>query len=123
MKVFVAVLSLFSVLMSQAVLAADISGTWEIDSSVGGAIDITVHCTIVQAGTELTGDCTPVMENPEAAALIGTNNGSSASWGYSVVFNGNPGTVDFVADAISATEMSGALSLSGTPAPFTAVKQ
>ena len=100
-----------------------LTGDWVISSSVGGVTPIMVNCSLIQAGTELSGTCTPVMENAEAAVLTGSVDGSKASWGYSVVFNGNPGTVDFFADAYSSTEISGTLSLSGTEAPFTAVKQ
>ena len=102
--------------------AVDLSGDWVISSSVGGEIPITVYCTLVQTGQALSGDCTPEMENPEPSDLTGTVSGSSAEWGYDVFFNGNPGTVHFAADAISASAMSGTLNLSGTPAMFTALR-
>lgn len=110
-------------LLSMGATAADLSGDWEIASSVGGEIPITVNCSIEQNGGELTGTCTPVMDNAEAAELTGTYDDASAEWGYEVVFNGNPGTVNFSADEISDTVMSGELNLSGTTAPFTAAKK
>lgn len=101
----------------------DLSGNWQIQSSVGGEIPITVNCTLIQEGADLSGTCTPVMENPQPSELAGTVEGNTASWGYDVVFNGNPGRVDFMADELSGTTMKGTLSLSGTEAPFEAVKE
>lgn len=101
----------------------DLSGDWEIKSSVGGQTPITVNCTLIQNGNMLGGSCTPVMANPEPSELTGKLADGGASWGYGVVFNGNPGRVDFVADKVSASEISGTLSLSGTEAPFVALKQ
>lgn len=101
----------------------DISGDWTINSSVGGEIPIVVYCTIAQQGQALSGTCTPEMENPESSQLAGMVDGTSANWAYSVVFNGNPGTVEFQAQKISDSTMEGTLILSGTPAPFTAVRQ
>ena len=102
----------------------DIGGNWRISSRVGAdGPAITVHCTLIQDGSRLSGSCTPEMENPEASELSGNLAAGTASWGYDVVFNGNPGRVDFVATALAADAMSGTLSLSGTEAPFTAAKE
>jgi hypothetical protein len=108
--------------------AIDLSGNWEIHSSVGGATPITVNCVLEQQGNELAGTCTPVMENPEPAMLTGEVNGSTANsttanWQYGVFFNGNAGTVEFQADVITQNGMLGTLILSGTPAPFSALKR
>lgn len=102
--------------------SVDLTGDWTISSSVGGEIPITVYCTLVQTGRALSGTCTPEMENPESSDLIGAISGSSAEWGYDVFFNNAPGTVHFDADAISQSDMSGTLNLSGTEAPFTAIR-
>lgn len=102
--------------------ALDLSGDWKIDSSVGGTTPIVVNCTLVQSGDKLTGHCTPVMANAEPAELTGTATAGSAVWAYDVVFNGNPGHIEFEADAVSDDAMSGTLMLSGTPAPFTAAR-
>ena len=101
----------------------DISGDWVIASSVGGGTPITVYCSVEQNGARLTGSCTPEMANPEPSALTGTLMQSTAQWGYDVVFNGNPGRVDFMADSVSSDAISGTLSLSGTQAPFTAQRK
>jgi hypothetical protein len=110
-------------LCCSALAATDIDGDWEIHSSVGGATPITVNCTLQQQDNILTGTCTPVMENPQPSELTGSITGDTAVWGYDVIFNGNAGRVDFMADTVTATEISGTLSLSGTAAPFTAVKK
>ena len=108
-------------------MAADdsitLTGNWEIHSSVGGAVPIIVNCALVHQGNALAGTCTPVMENPEAAMLTGEVNGSTANWQYGVFFNGNAGTVEFQAEVITQNGMLGTLILSGTPAPFSALKR
>ena len=113
--------------MPVVVMAADarpdLTGNWEIHSSVGGRIPITVNCALVQEGATLSGTCTPVMENPEPAALTGSVSVDNAQWGYEVVFNGNPGTVAFQADVVTADGMLGTLNLSGTEAPFAAIRR
>ena len=100
----------------------DLTGDWVIQSSVGGEIPITVYCSLIQTGQALSGTCTPEMENAESSELTGSVDGNSASWGYDVVFNGNPGTVRFDADTFSNSAMSGILNLSGTEAEFTALR-
>ncbi|MES2606782.1 MAG: hypothetical protein V4603_17765 [Pseudomonadota bacterium] len=111
-------------LLSVPVMAAeaDISGDWIIDSSVGGATPIKVHCTLVQAAGKLSGTCTPEMENAEASKLTGTVSGNTAEWSYDVVFRDQPGHIAFTADSVSNDKISGKLSLSGTEAPFTATR-
>lgn len=98
----------------------DISGDWVIASSVGGGTAITVYCTLEQNGAVLGGNCTPEMANAEASTLSGSIGLRLAVWGYDVVFNGNPGRVDFRATRLEADVLEGTLSLSGTMAPFVA---
>lgn len=98
----------------------DISGDWVIASSVGGGTAITVYCTLEQNGAVLGGNCTPEMANAEASTLSGSVGLRLAVWGYDVVFNGNPGRVDFRATRLEADVLEGTLSLSGTMAPFVA---
>lgn len=102
----------------------DISGAWRISSRVGtDGPAVTVHCTLVQEGSRLGGSCTPEMANPEPSDLSGSLTTSTARWGYDVVFNGNPGRVDFVATELAVDNLAGTLSLSGTVAPFSAVRE
>jgi hypothetical protein len=108
-----------TVFSASAILAADLTGDWTIESSIGDT-PIMVHCTLIQSNDTLSGSCTPVMADPMPSELTGTVSDSGAEWGYDVVFNGNPGHVGFVAEAVSEDSMSGALDLSGTPTRFTA---
>ena len=115
-------LLLIAPLVAGKALAADISGDWKIESNLGDT-PINVNCTLVQAEHELTGTCTPVMENAETSELAGIVDGATAEWSYDIVFNGNPGHVAFEAAIDSDAKMSGTLLLSGTPTKFTATKQ
>lgn len=106
-----------------AVARLDVSGDWIISSSVGGKTPITVYCSLVQHDTALSGNCTPKMDNGQPSELKGAINGTAGDWGYDVVFKGKQNHVDFKADQLSNTAISGMLSLAGTPAPFTAVRK
>jgi hypothetical protein len=99
----------------------DLSGDWQIASSLG-EIAIGVRCTLLQAGTQLSGSCTPELENPETSELTGIVAADAAEWRYDVFFNGSPCQVGFSAERISPLAMSGTLSLSGTPTRFTATR-
>jgi len=109
-------------LVPGAAFAADFSGTWKIENLFNGAAAI-ISCTIVQTGNELTGSCKPQIDGIPPTALTGTVNGSSAKWGYDVVFNGNPARVDYVADLAADGTLKGSLLRNGSPSPITAVKQ
>ncbi len=100
-----------------------LSGDWMISSSVGGKTPITVNCTLVQSRSNLSGTCTPVMAKPAPSTLSGNVSAWRARWGYDVVFNGKPGRVDFTASKMTDTTLEGTLSLSGTEAPFTAMRK
>ena len=52
-----------------------------------------------------------------------TVEGSSAKWGYDVVFNGNPARVDYVAELAADGTLKGNVLRNGSPSPITAVKQ
>jgi len=105
-----------------AALAADFSGTWRITNVFNGSSS-TIACTIVQQGNALTGSCRPEIPGIAASDLSGTVDGSSAKWGYDVVFNGNPARVDYVADLAADGTLKGDLLRNGSPSPITAVKQ
>jgi hypothetical protein len=83
-------------LVAAAAVAADLSGTWKIDSSVGDA-PVVVQCTLAQAGNALSGSCRPQVDGIPPSDLVGVVDGSRAKWGYDVVFNDNPGRVDYEA--------------------------
>jgi hypothetical protein len=100
-----------------------LSGDWVISSSVGGKTPITVYCSLTQSRSNLSGTCTPEMAKPTPSALMGNVSAWRARWGYDVVFNGKPGRVDFTANKMTETTLEGTLSLSGTEAPFTAMRK
>lgn len=103
-------------------IAADISGAWKVDSSVG-TTPISINCTLVQSGKDLTGACAPATGDAGPTALTGTVDGSKAQWGYDVTFRGQPAHVGYVAEITSPTSMTGTLELSGKPSPFKATRQ
>jgi hypothetical protein len=109
-----------ALLIADAAFAADFSGHWNISSKVGEN-PVSIECTIVQKGDALTGTCKPAQF--DASAIMGTVAGSSAKWGYDVVFNGNQNHVEYDATLGADGTLSGTLHLGPTPTPFTAVKQ
>ena len=102
--------------------AADFSGTWRIDNLFNGASSI-ITCVLVQTGNDLSGSCRPNIPGIAASELRGTVDGSTAKWGYDVVFNGNAARVDYVADLGADGTFKGNLLRNGSPSPITAVKQ
>lgn len=102
--------------------AADFSGTWKIDNVFNGSSSI-ITCTIVHMGNALSGSCKPEIPGIAASDLSGTVDGSSAKWGYDVVFNGNAARVDYVAELAADGTLKGNLLRNGSPSPITAVKQ
>jgi hypothetical protein len=101
---------------------AEFTGLWQIQSSVG-TTPVTISCNLIQTGNSLAGSCQPQVEGIGATELTGAVDGSNAEWGYDVVFNGNPGRVDYRAVLSADGTMQGTMSLSGTPTAFTALKQ
>jgi hypothetical protein len=115
-----AIAGLLGALVAETASAADFSGTWSISSKVGDN-PISVQCTLVQTGDALTGTCQP--QGFEPSALAGTVSGSSAKWGYDVVFNGNQSHVEYEAMLGVDGKLAGTLHLGPMPTPFTAVKR
>ena len=113
-------LALGSLLASAAAFAADFSGTWNISSKVGDNT-VSIQCTLVQRDNALTGTCKPAQFDP--SSTTGTVNGTKATWGYDVVFNGNKNHVEYEATLGTDGTLTGSLHLGPTPTPFTAVKQ
>ena len=109
-------------LAPSAAFAADFSGTWRITNVFNGTPAL-ITCTIVQAGDTLSGQCKPEIAGIEASDLTGAVNGTSAKWGYDVVFNGNPARVDYTADLKNDGTLAGSVLRNGSASPMTAVKQ
>jgi hypothetical protein len=103
-------------------LAADISGTWKFENTFNGNVSV-VNCTLVQAGTALTGSCRPDIEGMEASKLTGTITGSDAKWGYDLVFNGQPARVDFEMKPAGDGSLSGNLLRNGSGSPIKGVRK
>jgi len=108
-------------LAPSAAFAADFSGTWKIDNVFNGATSV-ITCTLVQAANALSGSCRPEIPGMAASDLRGTVDGSSAKWGYDLVFNGNPARVDYVVELAADGTLKGDLLRNGSPSPITAVK-
>ncbi len=111
-----------TLVLPAAAHAADISGAWKIDSSVG-TTPISINCTLVQAGHALSGACAPAVGDAGPTNLTGTVDGTKAAWGYDVVFRGKPAHVGYTADIASDAAMTGVLDLAGKPSPFTAARR
>jgi hypothetical protein len=101
---------------------AEFTGLWKIQANVG-TTPVMINCNLIQTGGTLAGSCQPQVESIGATELTGVVSGSDAEWGYDVVFNGNPGRVDYRAAISADGTMQGTMSLSGTPTAFTAVKE
>jgi hypothetical protein len=112
--------ALIAALTSARALAADFSGTWNISSKVGEN-PVSIVCTLAQKGDVLTGTCKPAQFEPSETK--GAVSGSSAKWGYDVVFNGNQNHVEYEATMGADGKLTGTLHLGPTPTPFTAEKQ
>lgn len=117
-----AVAFVVAILSSGSAVAADFSGAWRIENVFRGSTSI-ITCTIAQSANALTGICKPQVDGIAGADLTGTVDGSSAKWGYDVVFNGTPARVDYSATMGADGSLQGELFRSGSPSPITAVRQ
>ena len=104
-----------------AAFAADFAGTWKIDNVFNGATAV-ITCTLVQSENQLSGSCRPEIPGMAASDLSGTVDGSSAKWGYDVVFNGNAARVDYVVKLGADGTLKGDLLRNGSPSPVTGAK-
>ena len=115
-------LAVLIALAPSAALAADFSGTWRIDNLFNGASAIII-CALAQSGNALSGSCKPDIPGMAGSELKGTVDGSSAKWGYDLVFNGNPARVDYVAELAADGTLKGNVLRNGSPSPITGAKQ
>lgn len=102
--------------------AADFSGTWKLDNTFNGRVS-SIHCTLLQSGDALSGNCKPDVAGMEASKLAGTVKGSTAKWGYDLVFNGKPARVDYEVTLAADGSLSGNLLRNGSASPITGVRQ
>ena len=104
------------------VSAADLSGAWKLENTFNGKVSV-IYCTLKQSGNALAGSCKPDVPGMEASQLTGTVNGSSAKWGYDLVFNGKPARVDYEATLAADGSMAGNLLRNGSGSPIKGVRQ
>jgi polyisoprenoid-binding protein YceI len=102
--------------------AADFAGTWKLDNTFNGKVSV-VHCTLVQKGDALTGSCKPDLPGMEPSNLTGTIKGTTAKWGYDLVFNGKPARVDYEVTLAADGSLSGNLLRNGSASPITGARQ
>ncbi|MEO8308442.1 MAG: hypothetical protein ABI616_10450 [Pseudomonadota bacterium] len=102
--------------------AAEFSGIWKLDNTFNGKVAV-VHCTLVQAGSTLSGTCKPDVEGMAASKLVGTVKGPQAKWGYDLVFNGKPARVDYAVTLAADGSVAGSLLRNGNASPITGMRQ
>lgn len=101
--------------------AADIGGNWKVTGTIG-EFPIDIVCALKQMDNKLAGTCRgmDIGELP----VTGEAGDKTASWSYTVNFQGQPITVVYNATIESATAMKGSVSVMGGPAgSFSAAKQ
>lgn len=102
--------------------AADFAGTWTLENTFNGSVSA-IHCTLVQSGDALSGSCKPDLPGMEASKLTGTVQGSTAKWGYDLVFNGRPARVDYEVALSADGTLAGKLLRNGSGSPITGKRQ
>ncbi len=97
--------------------AADFSGKWTLENTFNGSVSA-IHCTLVQSGDALSGSCKPDLPGMEASKLTGTVKGSTAQWGYDLVFNGSPAHVDYEVALSADGTLTGKVLRNGSGSPI-----
>lgn len=115
---FIAVAALIPTLAA----AADFSGTWTLENTFNGSVSA-IHCTLVQSGDALSGSCKPDLPGMEASRLSGTVKGSTAKWGYDLVFNGRPARVDYEVTLSVDGSLTGKLLRNGSDSSIAGTRQ
>jgi hypothetical protein len=92
--------------------AADVSGSWKLDGSIG-EFPIDLVCSLTQTDTRLTGTCKgdPIGELPIRGEI-----GKEIRWSYDVNFQGQTLTIVYIATQDSATTMKGSVEVMGMAA-------
>jgi hypothetical protein len=111
-------------LISVPALAADLSGVWKIDGTVGEN-PVTATCTVKQNHAELTGSC-KMPQVDKAVDLKGTVNDNKVTWKYDVDYEGKTYTLTYSGMPNStSTSIKGTINVepSDTDGDFTAQKQ
>lgn len=101
--------------------AADVTGDWKIDGSIG-QMPVAIVCTLNEADHKLTGVC----KNQEVGELqlTGETTGDTATWSYNVNYQGQQFAVSYTGTVQAGTDMQGSISVGGSPSgSFTGKKQ
>ena len=100
-------------------LAADTSGSWNVDGNVYGNA-VKYACTIKQDGEVLTGSAT--LDGKEHA-LTGTVKDKAVSWKFQIDYNGSPLDLEFNGTLETDTDIKGKIAVMGVEGEFTAKRQ
>jgi opacity protein-like surface antigen len=114
-------LAAIAVLAPSLAAAADLSGNWKLKTDAGG-MEIIIDCKLAQAGAALSGTCGMDGAPDAPSPFKGTVAGSTAKWGYDVMFQDMTFHVTFTGTATD-TAMTGTMNVLDMDSPFTGTKQ
>lgn len=99
---------------------ADVTGDWQIEGSIG-QMPLSVICSLKEADGKLTGSCHN--EQFPDLPLTGETGEGTATWSYTVDFQGQQLTVSYSGRLESDTNMKGDIAVGGQPSgAFTATR-
>ena len=103
--------------------AANVAGTWDIDTVTVGRT-IKIECKLTQTGATLGGICGLAGATGDGLSQIaGTVDGSSAKWNYEAKLGTNTLKIAFDGQVRSAAAMDGTMDNTGNKSAFTAAKR
>jgi hypothetical protein len=100
-------------------LAADLTGTWNVDGIVYGN-PVKYACTLKQDGDKLTG--TAKLEGKDYP-VAGTVTDAVVTWKFQIEYNGAPLELEFTGAKASDAEIKGKIAVMGVEGEFTATRQ
>jgi hypothetical protein len=100
-------------------LAADVSGTWNVDGNVYGN-PVKYACTLKQDGDKLTG--TARIQEKDVP-VTGTIQEKAVMWRFDVEYNGAPLEMVFNGTLASDTDIKGTIAVAGVEGEFTAKRE
>lgn len=99
---------------------ADVTGDWQIEGAIG-QMPLSVVCSLKEADGKLTGSCHN--EQFPDLPLTGETGEGTATWTYTVDFQGQQLTVSYSGKLESDTAMKGDIAVGGQPSgAFTATR-
>ena len=82
-------LALSALVLAASAHAADVSGLWIVSTTLAQT-PVTLDCSILQIGSDLSGWCEPESADAVPAALTGTVSQNSANWSYDLTVQNQP---------------------------------